>query len=547
VRRSSFLIYLFFVAALAFVARASNVRDIFIAGHVYFVDADCYSRMTRAQMVAQNPGIILRYHDFENAPSGVTPHTTAPMDYLIVLVKWITDGTVRLFDLKGTSVLQSQSLDFAGALISLLLGVGTCVWIAYWAKIMEQGAGRASVLSGSAPRPWPKLSWAAAPFFFAISPILVHGTSLGRPDHQSLIILLLAVALGAECCLARAASTPWMVVSGLTWGVALWVSFYEPVVLLTAVILAWVICAPRRLLARERLPALGAFAAVCAVAWLLEGWHVRRPDSDMLIFLPNWTRTVGELKNLDLTKSTLYGWLGWGCVISPVLLGMAMRHYRRAFPLLLLLLLLFALTCWQLRWSYFLALGFAMTLPWQLAMLRVPWIAWSVFILSLWPMFREWDHRLFPDDAAQMQRGQRRLEAVLLREVAEVMRTAPKGPFIAAWWNSPAIAYWSQQPGVAGSSHESIRGIVDSARFFLAATPEESVDVLRARKAMWVIAGDPEAILSTSATLLDKSAPKHSLATLLVQQPHSVAPFLQPVFANDFFKLFRVDETSFPP
>jgi hypothetical protein len=32
---------------------------------------------------------------------------------------------------------------------------------------------------------------------YAISPILVHGTELGRPDHQSLLILLVAIAICA--------------------------------------------------------------------------------------------------------------------------------------------------------------------------------------------------------------------------------------------------------------------------------------------------------------------------------------------------------------
>jgi hypothetical protein len=33
---------------------------------------------------------------------------------------------------------------------------------------------------------------------YAISPILVHGTELGRPDHQSLVLLLVTVAICAE-------------------------------------------------------------------------------------------------------------------------------------------------------------------------------------------------------------------------------------------------------------------------------------------------------------------------------------------------------------
>src|SRR5688572_23588955 len=47
VRRISFVIFLIAVAALALIARVANVRDVFIEGAIYFIDADCYSRMTR--------------------------------------------------------------------------------------------------------------------------------------------------------------------------------------------------------------------------------------------------------------------------------------------------------------------------------------------------------------------------------------------------------------------------------------------------------------------------------------------------------------------
>ena len=55
-------------------------------GNIYFVDPDCYSRMSRARLVAEHPGLIVRQPDFENFPAGISPHTTAPLDYLIVLL-----------------------------------------------------------------------------------------------------------------------------------------------------------------------------------------------------------------------------------------------------------------------------------------------------------------------------------------------------------------------------------------------------------------------------------------------------------------------------
>jgi len=178
---------LFIFCVLTFAARCHNLRDVFIGGRIYFVDADCYSRMTRARMVAEHPGMIVRHHDFENFPQGVNAHTTAPLDYLIVAGKKLLDAGFALFDSGKTSVLRGQTLDLAGALVSPLLGVLTCGWLAVWAW---SATGHSSLVR----------AWAApsAPLFFAISPIAVHGTVLGRPDHQSLIIFLLAIIIGAE-------------------------------------------------------------------------------------------------------------------------------------------------------------------------------------------------------------------------------------------------------------------------------------------------------------------------------------------------------------
>ena len=213
------------ICALAFVARCWNLGDVFVAGRIYFLDADCYSRMSRAALVADGHGPVIRHHGFENFPHGVKPHTTAPLDWLIVLGKGIADCGLRIADWKGTSVVRGQTLDLSGALVSPVLGVLTCAWLGWWARRQcspgLQPAG-APLRGGCA--------W-SVPLLFAISPVLVHGTVLGRPDHQSLLLLLLAVALGAEWEL-REPTRRWAIVAGVAWALALWVSLYEPLVLL---------------------------------------------------------------------------------------------------------------------------------------------------------------------------------------------------------------------------------------------------------------------------------------------------------------------------
>ena len=229
IRRTVVVIEIALLSALILATRCANYQDVLIAGKLYFVDADCYARLTRVQMCAEKPGLIVRHHAFENFPQGTTPHTTAPLDYLIL----------------GLSVLLKsftmQPLDLAGAFISPLLALvgGWFLW--WWSRRMKFCYG------------WMTL------ILYAISPILVHGTELGRPDHQSLLILLVTIAICAEWTLQNLQATrsaksldrsggktapaslrcdviresriawrlpAWSLASGVAWAIAIWVSAY---------------------------------------------------------------------------------------------------------------------------------------------------------------------------------------------------------------------------------------------------------------------------------------------------------------------------------
>ena len=564
VKRILRLAALLLFCVLTFAARCHNLRDVFLGGKIYFADADCYSRMTRARMVAEHPGLIVRHHDFENFPQGVKAHTTAPLDYLIVAGKKLLDAGFALFDSGKTSVLRGQTLDLAGALISPLLGVLTCGWLAVWAW---SATGHSSLVR----------AWAApvAPLFFAISPIAVHGTVLGRPDHQSLIMFLLAIIIGAETRLMQTvrewekqARPPdrhiaqWAVISGLAGGLAMWVSLYEPLVLFGVIFLLIALFDREQFRWRERWRGWAAGAAVYAVSLGIEGWRYTLPDETVRAYFPNWSRTIGELAHLDLTGPLLWHWCGWAAALAPVALGLAVwmkmkaarastgAHpaYRPAAFLLGLLLVTFALTCWQLRWGYFFVLVFAMSLPWQLAVLRRWWIAWPAFVVSIYPVAQDWDARLFPDDVAQQRLAVKRAESVALRDIVAAKTGANGGPFLAPWWLSPSIAYWTRQPGVAGSSHESLPGIVDAARVWLAPDAAAALPILRARGVTWILADEPERTVPTSATLLGVPPPAKCLAQELARSfpelppdfplvPETDAPRAQ---GFDFFHIWRV-------
>src|SRR5213079_3530868 len=134
-------------------------------------------------------GLIIRHHPFENFPQGTTPHTTAPLDYLIV--------ALSLF----LSPFTAHALDLAGAFVSPLLAL-LGGWFLWWSVKFRYR--------------WVML------ILYAISPILVHGTELGRPDHQSLLIVLVAIAICADWSSQKAANAAgaWWLTSAAAWALA---------------------------------------------------------------------------------------------------------------------------------------------------------------------------------------------------------------------------------------------------------------------------------------------------------------------------------------
>ncbi len=529
---------------LALAGRCWNLRDVFVEGRIYFVDPDCYSRMTRAAIVAEHPGTILRHHDFENWPEGTTPHTTAPLDYLIVGVKGVLDLGFRILDPRRTSLLHEQTLDLAGALISPLLGLAGTLFLGLWLWRFRVRYGGMALL------------------LYAISPILVHGTLLGRPDHQSLIIFLLTIVGAAELAVAAPESTEepnankraWGIVAGVVWALSLWVSWYEPLILLVVVGALWLVGNRRALWSADRRPGLVVGLAILIAFTLLEGWRVTVPGAEARAHFVNWAQNIGELAHLNLFSPLLFSWLGWTAIAAPVLLVMARKIDHRALPLLALVIVTLALTVWQVRWGYFLALAYVLALPWQMQVLRRSWVAWLVFCMSLWPVLQDWDARLFPEasdfDRVEIQRA----ETVALRSLVMITTGDQAGPILGPWWNSPAVAYWTRNPCVAGSSHLSLPGIVDSARFFLSTSPESAAAILRQRRVRWVLADEPSRVVANSASLLGVPAPLDALGATLMDHPDEAPEFLVewtgPAASRAgglrFYRLYRVDDAKLP-
>lgn len=376
---------------------------------------------------------------------------------------------------------------------------------------------------------------------YAVSPILVHGTALGRPDHQSLLIALLAGALGAEWKLGQMWSRGWSITAGAAWGLALWVSLYEPLVLLGLVgvvkVCAWGISGRWK----WRWEGVAVMGGVLLLALAIEGWRFEVPGAAERELFGRWKATIGELASPGLFSVLWLEWAGWVLLaVMIVLAWRAWRERRMAVPLTILAVT-FALTLWQIRWGCFLVLILAMALPEAAERLRPGWAVRIALVLLLWPLWSAWDATLYPSQERKAALLEARSDAVMLRDVAQRLRQSPGGAVLAPWWQSPPLAYWSGHPAVAGSSHESLGGIEAAAKFFAAADPDAGAAVLRDREVGWVVTYDPERVLTTAKPLLGSSgAPGSPLIKILHERPHQAPGYLHFEYGNPAFKLFKV-------
>ncbi len=513
------------LSALILATRCANYQDVFVAGNIYFVDADCYARMTRVQMCDAQPGLIVRHHAFENFPQGTTPHTTAPLDYLILSLSLL---------LKPFT---AHALDLAGAFVSPLLALlgGWFLW--WWSRRMKFQYR------------WVMLS------LYAISPILVHGTELGRPDHQSLSMLLVTIAICAEWSrweATGAATARWAVVSGTAWGLAIWNSAYEALILFVLVIVLLLVLGDKEAphsgaaTAKSRRAGWVCFVLIIAIALLLER---RIPSLSILhssAIFKNWSRTIGELAHVSPANPIWLRWCGYFVLLTPFLIWMSMsghsrtRQQRTPWLALVLVVPTYGFTIWQARWGYFFVLIFALALPALLAPIKSPAAVWIAFVLSIFPILRDWDERIWPNETQLAARVELRNESAQLRELALSLQSRDVHPFLAPWWLSPSIAYWSGQPGVAGSSHESLNGIEDSARFFLSEDLQEPRKILQNHRVASVFAYDSERVAQNSAAVLNQELPLHPLCRVLDRTPSQAPPFLIFSAQTAAFKLYRI-------
>ena len=167
--------------------------------------------------------------------------------------------------------------------------------------------------------------------------------------------------------------------------------------------------------------------------------------------------------------------------------------------------------------------------------MRNPIVASVSFAIALFPIAQAWDRIFSAEEGAR--RLENKLELVELRRVAQTI----DGPFIAPWWFSPALTYWSRQPAIAGNSHESIGGIIDSAKFFAAEEGGVARAICTRRGVKWVVSYDSERVAQNTAAILGTMISARVLLYVLDRTPSNAPPFLHLNSQTGRFKSYRVN------
>src|SRR5207245_3215178 len=96
-----------------------------------------------------------------------------------------------------------------------------------------------------------------------------------------------------------------------------------------------------------------------------------------------------------------------------------------------LLVATYLLTIWQARWAYFFMSIFVLALPSLLELFKSRILVWSIFIVSLFPILRDWDTRLWPNEAEYVRRIEQRNESVQLHDLALNLHSSERRQFLA--------------------------------------------------------------------------------------------------------------------
>jgi hypothetical protein len=182
-------------------------------------------------------------------------------------------------------------------------------------------------------------------------------------------------------------------------------------------------------------------------------------------------------------------------------------------------------------------------MPSALHVIRPRWLGYGLFAASLWPVASTLERDLFPDGETERLVFENLHESQQLRQAAHALANFQGDGILGPWWLTPALVYWSGKNGVAGSSHESLAGTIDTARFFVAQDETEAKSILLKRHPDFIVVCDADRLLDNSYTVLAETGkPANQLAAILFRTPSRCPYYLRPVFQNPSIKIYQVQK-----
>jgi hypothetical protein len=293
-------------------------------------------------------------------------------------------------------------------------------------------------------------------------------------------MLLVTIAICAEWssrtkAADTAASTDcdrWSAASGIAWGLAIWNSAYESLVVFLLVMVVSALENRQALLARSRRAGWLCFVLTIAIALLIER---RMPSLSIFhsnAIFKNWASTIGELAHVLPANPIWLRWCGYFLLLTPVLIWITISRNRtrseRAMPWFVPVILVatYALTIWQARWGYFFVLIFALALPVLLTPINSRVAVWIAFVLSMYPILRDWDERLCRMKRQLAAHGTAYSKRRKYATSAPICNRQRRARSLRHGGFRPRLLIGAGSPESPEVRTRSLSGIEDSARFF---------------------------------------------------------------------------------
>jgi len=176
-----------------------------------------------------------------------------------------------------------------------------------------------------------------------------------------------------------------------------------------------------------------------AIAFAIRAARSLGRDPSVQQSLKNWAST-SELAHVSPLNPVWLNWCGYLLFVAPVLIWMSIRTPRngaqglRALPFYVLLIARISSPSGRRDGDIFFCFDFSRSrFQRWLAPIKSSAAVWIAFVLSIFPILRDWDELLWPNEARLAGRVERGLNPRRIRDLALSFAIGRVHPFLAPW------------------------------------------------------------------------------------------------------------------